>query len=117
MSIIIRETEAENPVVTFEAIDTQENQRVGSLVVRFGQQLRIVEIGTVFSHRRQGIGTALLRRGVNLAFSRGITELWGGTSENEETTLAWYKKRGIEVDQFYRLTGRISTIREKLGNY
>lgn len=63
-------------------------------------QLWINEIGVASSHRRRGIGRALLRAMLEYGRERGWTEAWLGTEHDNIAARALYEDAGSEAEQF-----------------
>ncbi len=62
--------------------------------------LFINEVGTLDSHLRQGIATALMQHMITLARTRACQGIWLGTEPDNTAALALYRKLGGQEETF-----------------
>ena len=62
-----------------------------------GGELFVYELGTAESHRRRGIGRALIEEAVELARETRCYGLWVATEPDNEPALATYRAAGFEL--------------------
>jgi len=99
------------PPETFEAYCKSHNRVVlearagahiaGLIVLQFAaDEGEILSLATAESMRRKGLATALIRKGLPIAKSRGIQRLYLEVAEGNAPAIAFYRKSGFhEVGQ------------------
>uniref|UniRef100_A0A6G1S5B6 N-terminal methionine N(alpha)-acetyltransferase NatE n=1 Tax=Aceria tosichella TaxID=561515 RepID=A0A6G1S5B6_9ACAR len=63
-----------------------------------GKHLYIVTLGCLFTYRRRGIGTAMLRHVIDYAAEKGVDDIYLHVQSSNTVAIQFYKKFGFEIN-------------------